>query len=85
MSEAYIVLKCTSVGIIWLLIVKKNFDVETKISDYYPLHSLFTLHSHGQLFFPSLFLDSSAWLLTFGHIPRPYVLSAIPYCHSVNL
>ena len=34
MSEAYIVLQCTSVGIIWLLIVKKNFDVETVISDY---------------------------------------------------
>ena len=51
MSEVYIVLQCTSVGIIWLLIVKKNFDVETVISDYYPMHSLFTLHSHGQLFF----------------------------------
>ena len=57
MSEAYIVLQCTSVGIIWLLIVKKNVDVETVMSDYiyYPMHSLFTLHSHGQLFFPSLF------------------------------
>ena len=51
MSEVYIVLQCTSVGIIWLLIVKKNFDVETVISDYYPMHSLFTLYSHGQLFF----------------------------------
>ena len=57
MSEAYIVLQCTSVGIICtgLLIVKKNFDVETVISDYYPMHSLFTLHSHRQLFFSPFF------------------------------
>ena len=69
MSEAYIVLQCTSVGIICtgLLVVKKIFDVEIVISDYYPMHSLFTLHSHGQLFFLP-FLDSSAWLLTFGRI-----------------
>ena len=53
MSEACIVLQCTSVIIICtgLMISKKNFDVETVISDYYPMHSLFTLYSHGQLFF----------------------------------
>ena len=62
-------LQCTSVGIIWLLIVKKNFDVETVISDYITQCIAFSPYTAmDSFFFPPFFLDSSAWLLTFGRI-----------------
>ena len=70
MSEAYIVLQCTSVGIICtgLLIVKKKFWMLRQWFQIITQCTAFSPYTAMDSFFFLPFLDSSAWLLTFGRI-----------------